>query len=221
MVSIIFAILLLFGFTEATRCNATMGLKGVRMNFYRVHRNDSYAKVLADNNAASLLGEACWLCDGGRNFPLLTLFEIVVDTRWCAYSRCNAGVCSCSGDDCMGVGRTQPGNFNYQCEASFQYGEWFSFPSKGYCKPNVQLGTNNCTWLGYKPKKIITTECLLKQTTPMFPSGNFWNSCSWNNVKQINDITTIIDSGFANCPDVSGTVVNPSITFQKQHRMFF
>lgn len=90
-----------------------------------------YSKNNNNNNKQVVEISHCWLClkssltrDGSRTFALFRF-----DSRWknlsvwstcsnrrCVYSRCNKGVCVCSGDDCMGVGRTQPGNL--YCNAS-------------------------------------------------------------------------------------------------------
>lgn len=205
-----FSLIFVFAFVGvAARCNLNDTAPIKELTFFRNCDNDTYARVLQNNNLASLLGEAVWLCDAGRKGAVISTWNITVDTRWADYARCNKGSCPCSppSAECtLGVGRAEPGLTSPTCMTVMPHGEWFSFPAAGECSAKVPVGTKNCTWSSdYKLVKSITLVCL--DAVIASGGGKMRNSCVWSSIPDITALASFISKAFQTCPDVSKSLV--------------
>jgi hypothetical protein len=197
---------------SGTRCaNNTTPLK---VQLYRQHGNSTLFKQLNNTNLASLFGEAYWLCEYHVASPLISLFQLTVDSRWSTYSLCNAGQCSVSDyASAFGVGRQfndgqricsfqdnqEPDDSNVTCSGSWCQGAgaWYSFPQLGACPLGMPVGTNNCTWQqDYRTIKTITLDCLKNVSYLNFDCSN----------QTFAFMASELTRGFKICPDVQGSV---------------
>lgn len=163
------------------------------VSFYRSFSNDSFARNLANDNAANAVGEANWICPSPGQGVIIAQFDVTVDTNFGPYAPCNKGACSCNHlSDCQRVGRQA-----MLVPTSF----WYSFPQSAMCARGHPIGANNCTWLAdYKLVAAITADCFINvKGDPAYPNG-FLPSCDVDAVGQH------IVYALHNCPDVKDSL---------------
>lgn len=88
------------------RCNANETITNATktISVYRNHNNDTWARVLSGANAASLMGEAYWLCSDQATGNMFSQFIVTVDSRWTRYVDCHHGVCNFNTDPILKYG---------------------------------------------------------------------------------------------------------------------
>ena len=81
------------------------------------------------------------------------------------YSLCNGYPGECLGNEKFAVGREQStpcGVLGGQCtDNSAYYGNWFSLPQAGQCKPGETVAGGSCTWRIIERVKTIALDCLV------------------------------------------------------------
>jgi hypothetical protein len=170
-----------------------------KISFYRSFTNDTFARNLANDNAATPAGEANWICPSPRAGLIIAQFDVTVDANFGTYAMCNRGSCTCSlMSGCQRVGQQLNGiATNY----------WYSFPQTAMCAEGYPIGTNNCTWQSdYKLVAAITADCFnTVKGDPNYPNGyNQSPSCS-----SLDTVGAHIVFAIQNCPDIKDTLPWP------------
>lgn len=167
-------------------------IAGQWLSVIRSMANDSFARLLANDDVADAAGEAYHACSSpARPQAIFAEFKVLVDTaNFGDYTPCKRGLCACSttsAAECQRVG------------IATAHGTWFSLPVSAMCPHGFALGTNNCTWsANYTIARAVTAQCVLSIADPMFPSGFNFSQCTGN----ISNVGRHIRVALDNCYDV-------------------
>jgi hypothetical protein len=162
------------------------------LSMIRSFNNDSYARLLANDDLADATGEAYHACSSpARPLAIYAEFRVLVDVANLAdYTPCKRGLCACSTSSvagCQSVG------------VATAHGTWFSLPVSAMCPIGFALGTNNCTWsANYTLVRAVAAQCLLTIPDPLFPHGFTLSACTNNTVNVGKHIQFALD----HCPPV-------------------
>jgi hypothetical protein len=169
-----------------------------KISFYRAFTNDTWARNLANDNAASAAGLANWVCPSPQRGLIIAQFDVTVDANFGRYSTCKTNSCKCGMlSKCQRVGMQINGLVTNM---------WYSFPQSAMCAKGFAIGTNNCTWQAdYKLVSAVTSDCFLSvKGDPNFPNG-FMPSCA-----NLDMFGAHIVFALQNCADVKDSLDWPA-----------